>query len=61
MTRQKGNVMNKYTIIVAREMFFTQVVEAESEDHLYIGDYKVVGEDYRSTAPDEVMSVERGN
>ena len=49
--------MNKYTIIVSREMFFTQVVEAESEDHLYIGDYRVVGEDYRSTAPDEVMRV----
>ena len=53
--------MNQYTIVVAREMFFTQVVEAESEDHLYIGDYKVVSEDYRSTAPDEVMSVERDN
>ena len=53
--------MNQYTIIVSREMFFTQVVEAESEDHLYIGDYRVVGEDYRSTAPDEVMSVERDN
>lgn len=53
--------MKYYTIFVARETFFTQEVEAESEDHLYVGAYRVLSEHRRSQAPDEVIRVEEDN
>ena len=50
--------MATYTILISREVFVRQEVEADSEDDIYAGDYKVLSEEHSSTAPDEVMRVE---
>lgn len=47
-----------YTILVSKETFFTQEVEADSEDAVFRGDYKILSERQRSTAPTEVIRVE---
>lgn len=52
--------MTTYTILVSREVFVRQEVEADSEDDIFAGDYTVLSEHYRSTAPDEVIRVETG-
>ena len=49
---------NYYTILVSKETFFTQEVEADSEDALWLGDYKILSERQRSTAPTEVWRIE---
>lgn len=53
--------MKYYTILVSREVFVRQEIEAENENDIFLGDYKVLSEHYRSTAPDEVIRVEEDN
>jgi len=53
--------MKYYTIFVARETFFSQEIEAESENDICVGNYRVISERQRSTTPDEVIRVEEDN
>lgn len=50
-----------YTILVSKETFFTQEVEANSEDAVFRGDYKILSESQRSTAPTEVIRIEEAD
>ena len=49
---------NYYTILVSKETFFTQEVEADSEDAVFRGDYKILSERHRSIAPTEVIRIQ---
>jgi len=50
-------VSKYYTILVSKETFFTQEVEADSEDAVFRGDYKILSERHRSTRPTEVIRI----
>ena len=49
--------MSYYTIFIARETFFSQEIEADSENDIWVGNYRVISERQRSTTPDEVIRV----
>ena len=53
--------MSYYTILIRRETFFSQEIEADSESDIWVGNYRVISERQRSTTPDEVIRVEDDN
>ena len=48
----------RFTIVVSRETFYRQEVEAANEKAIFEGRYTVLSEQHSSTAPDEVCKVE---
>lgn len=58
--------MGKYTLLVMRKQYVKQLVEADSEEAIYVGDYDVISEwdaevdeAKHLNDADEVLSIER--
>ena len=52
--------MGKYTILVLDEIYTQKIVEADSEEAIYVGDYNVIEEwDGNAGECDQIINIER--
>jgi hypothetical protein len=52
--------MSKYTILVLDEIYTHKLVEADSEEAIYVGDYEVIDEwDGNTGECDQVIHIEQ--
>ena len=52
--------MGKYTILVLDEIYTQKIVEADSEEAIYVGDYNVIEEwDGNAGECDQIVNIER--